>query len=88
MGRREDGRRLADPVYKMADRLMQTVVKFQTWNIGRFIGPIRPGRYLALMCNVSPIRFPPSHHLSRFSHVSRVPSSNCDPNRLGDESAA
>ena len=28
MGRRKDGRRPADPVYTMADGLMQTVVKF------------------------------------------------------------
>ena len=28
MGRRKDERRLVDPVYKMADRLMQTVAKF------------------------------------------------------------
>ena len=82
-GRRKNGRRLADPVYKMPDGLIQTVVNFWTWNIGRFIGPMWPERYHALMSNVSPFRFPPSHHLSRFSHVSRVPSSKYDPNRLG-----
>ena len=87
-GRWEGEKMEDDWQIKMADGSIQTVVKFWTWNIGCFIGPVWPGRYLALMCNVSPFRFPPSHHPPRFSHVSRVPSSKCDPNRLGDESAA